>query len=513
MTSNSTLAPPPRWRGRAPIALTWIALTAGATLVAAGAYLSFERGRIASEYRTAVVDHGPIQLAIASTGNLKAVITVDVGSQLSGQIASVEGDFNQHVHANQPIAHIDPSTYQIRLAQAQADLASAEASVSAANAAARDADVTLKSAARDLVRREALKQKGLIAQTDLDAAQLTLDQATARRGSAAAQIQVAEATVKQKRAALANSQLDLNRTVITAPVDGVIVLRNVQPGQTVAASFQTPVLFQIAEDLTQMELDLNTDEADVGQIHEGQDVHFRVDAFPNRVFRGKVEQIRLSALTVQNVVTYPVVVIIQNTDLTLLPGMTANAVIDVGGIADALRVPNGALRFRPPESTAPPPASGRGGKIEWKALGKKLQLNEDQKKLFDTAVEAIREQKQAKQVQGSGQARKTASAAEPSAASETGATGESRRNRASDALNTALQPLRAMLSDTQRQVLDRELSQAASARHGTVWVLEGAHLKAVAVQVGIVDAEHTQVLGDALKVGDEVVIGSTPHGS
>jgi len=483
-----------RWRVRPAIVLAGITLAAGAILIAAGTLAWIERSRLEAEYRTALIDRGPIRAEIASTGNLKAVITVDVGSQLSGQIASVEGDFNQHVHANQPIAHIDPATFQIRLAQAQADLASAQASVTAANAAARDAEVTLKNAARDLARRQALKQKGLIAQTDLDAAQLAFDQATARRGSAAAQIQVAEAAVKQKEAALANAKLDLERTVITAPVDGVIVVRNVQPGQTVAASFQTPVLFQIAEDLTQMELDLNADEADVGQIREGQDVQFRVDAYPDRAFRGKVEQIRLAALTVQNVVTYPVVVIIQNTDLALMPGMTANAVIDAGGIEDALRLPNAALRFRPADSAAPVVASSRGGKIEWKSLEKKLQLDPAQKKLFDTAVEAIREQKQAHQAQKNPQA--------PRAPETTGASDRDR----------ALQPLRDRLSQAQREILDREIAQSAGARRGTVWVIDGAKLKPVTVQVGIADAEHTQLLGDALKPGDRIVIGSTPHG-
>ena len=481
-------------------------------LIATGAYHSFHLSHGASEYRTALVDRGPIRVEIAATGNLKAVITVDVGSQLSGQVASVEGDFNQHVHAKDPIAHIDPATYEIRLTQAKADLASAEASVAAAGAAARDADVTVKSAGRDLVRRQALKQRGLIAQIDLDAAQLVLDQSTARRGSALAQIQVTEATVKQKHAALANAQLDLDRTVITAPVDGVIVLRNVQPGQTVAASFQTPVLFQIAEDLTQMELDLNVDEADVGQVHEGQDVHFHVDAFPNRSFRGKVEQIRLSALTVQNVVTYPVVVIVPNVDLALLPGMTANATLDAGGVADALRVPNAALRFRPAEFAPPVPSASSAGKIEWKDIEKKLQLNEEQKRLFDVAVGEIRQRKQEHQAQKIAKPPKTNSGADPPGASEPGAAGESRRERASDAVNATLLPLRATLTDAQRRTLDRELAQAANSRRGVVWVHEGANLKAVLVQLGVADAEHTEILGDALKVGEVVVLGSALHG-
>ena len=501
----------------------WIA---AALLVAAGAaaWLWLGAKGDADRYRTAAVDRGPIRIAIAATGNLKAVTTVDVGSQVSGQVKSVEGDFNQHVAKDQPIAHIDPAPFQARQTQAQADLASAEANAQAARAGRAEAEANVKNAERDLVRKQEIKAKGLIAQTDVDAAQLLRDQSMARRDSATAQIAVADASVKQKRAALANAELDLEHTVIRAPVDGVVVSRNVQPGQTVAASFQTPVLFQIAEDLREMELDLAIDESDVGQVREGLETRFNVDAFPSRDFHGRVKQIRLAAQTTQNVVTYPVVVIVDNADLTLLPGMTANAEIEVGGNPDALRVPNAALRFRPPEgatgAAAQPDRMGGGrggGGQDFNALKQKLELTPEQTQKFDEVMAELRQRMQARraarEAQGGApdsQAPASAPGQAPSPGGGRGEGGERGRGGYADALKAALAPLRESLSPAQRDILDQELAASGTRKRATLWTLERGKLKPVNVRVGVSDGEHTEVLGEGLKPGDLVITGLAP---
>lgn len=272
-------------------------------------------GEPAARYRTAAVDRSDLRVAISATGALRALSTVDVGSQVSGQILSVEVDFNDRVQAGQVIARIDPATFEARLNQTRADLASARASLNEAIAARRNAEA-------DYERKRELAERQLIARSELDQALAARDQARARVGSA-------EAAVLQRQAAVDNAELDLSNTVLRSPVDGVVLNRAVEPGQTVAASFQTPVLFQIAEDLSQMLIELTIDESDVGQLREGQPVRFTVDAFPGREFAGRVKQVRLSATNTQNVITYPVIVAVDNPDGSLLPGMTANAEIEV----------------------------------------------------------------------------------------------------------------------------------------------------------------------------------------
>ena len=484
--------------------LWWIlgALAVGAALAAVVLLRGAGDG---NAYRTAPVDRGPIRVAIAATGNLKAVTTVDVGSQLSGQIKTVEGNFNQRVKKGDPIARIDPANFQARVTQAEADLSSAQAQLMSAKAARVEAEANATNAERDLARKTEIRAKGLIAQADLDAAQLARDQMNARRGSSDAAIAVAQAQIRQKQAALANAKLDLEHTVISAPVDGVIVSRNVQPGQTVAASFQTPVLFQIAEDLAEMELDLAIDEADIGQVRTAQGASFTVDAFPGRSFHGAVKEIRLAATTTQNVVTYPVVVLVANPDFALMPGMTANAEIEVGGNPDALRVPNAALRFRPPEGTAATtPTPGRSGGArgfgDSSELKKKLQLTPDQEKTFDDAMAQMRARFQQRRAES--QPNTPADTAPPSQPERRG--GGAGRG---DALRAALAPLRETLTDAQRATLDAELSAMGNAKRATLWKLERGKLVAANVRVGVADAEHTEVLGDALKPGDLVVVG------
>jgi len=281
-------------------------------------------------YDYAAVTRGDIQEHVTASGSLSALVSVDVGSQVSGKITHLYADFNSPVHKGQLVAEIDPTVYEAQMQQAQGDLASARA------------DVTLKG--QNLQRKKIL--------VPLKAAsQLDLDQATA-------ELAQAEATVTIKEAALHSAQANLGYCKITAPVDGIVISRKVDEGQTVIAAMSTPVLFTVAQDITKMNITADISEADIGQVKVGQDVEFGVDAFPNEVFHGKVSQVRKSPTTTQNVVTYQTIIAVANPDQKLFPGMTADVSILVLQRDNVLKVPNAALRYSPPEdakfSTAPP---------------------------------------------------------------------------------------------------------------------------------------------------------------
>jgi HlyD family secretion protein len=313
----------------------------------------------ATAWRTAAVDEGTVRVAVAATGKLSALSTVEVGSQVSGQVLSVEVDFNDSVQAGQAIARLDPANFQSRLEQVQADLTSALASLDAARANHGEAQAALVNAQSAYVRAESVFQRQLISRADYDTAMAGRDQAQARVASSAAAIKVAQSQVAQRRAAVDNAQLDLDYTVIRSPVDGVVIDRVVDLGQTVAASFQTPTLIKIAQDLSEMRIDTSFAEADIGLIREGQKARFTVDAFPNRSFVGDVQQIRLNPTNQQNVVTYNVRITVANPELVLLPGMTAYVNIGVQQRDDVLLVPNAALRFKPAEAAEKKPANGQ----------------------------------------------------------------------------------------------------------------------------------------------------------
>ena len=305
-----------------------------------------------------------------------------------------------------------------------------------------------------------------------------------------------------------DAQLDVDYTVIKSPVDGVILLRSVEPGQTVAASFQTPVLFRIAEDLTRMQIDLSIDESDVGQIREGLPVQFTVDAFPNRNFTGEVYQVRLSATNLANVVTYPVVVEVANPDLVLLPGMTANAEIEITSRADALRVPNAALRFKP-EGVEAPAASGMGGggagmAEELKRIAASLQLKPEQQAALDQVLTAMRERAAArKQASGDGAPGGASGGAAPSP--EVIA---AMRERFQRMFTESMTPFRDTLDEVQRKTWDSEIDALQSARRVTLWTLKDGKPAAVTVRAGVSDSTHTEVLGGGIEPGAEVIIGA-----
>jgi HlyD family secretion protein len=319
------------------------------------------------KYRLAKVERGPMAAVVVASGTLNAVTTVQVGSQISGQVKEIHADFNTPVKKGQVIARIDPATYELRVNQTRADLDAAESAVAVARSglAAQQAEVgrvkiALVDAERDLARKKMLVDKKFISPAELDKARTVLDTTREELKAVQAQIEVGEAqvrtalaAVKQRESLLRQAQVDLERTIIRAPVDGTVILRNVDAGQTVAASLQAPVLFTIARDLRDMQVEAAIDEADVGRLRVAMPASFAVDAFPRRSFSGEIRQIRKSPQNVQNVVSYTVVISARNPELALLPGMTANVRIVVEERASALKVPNAALRWRPAEADAP----------------------------------------------------------------------------------------------------------------------------------------------------------------
>jgi HlyD family secretion protein len=407
------------------------------------------------------VETGEIQQVVEATGTINAVITVQVGSQVSGTIAKLYVDFNSHVKKGQLIAQIDPPLFDGALSQARADLENARANlaVSIANTAkARAMDAQTKA---DYERNLGLSKQGVISQQSLDLAKANAESAAAQVSAALAQEHQARAQVQQKEAAVQVAQTNLDYTTIHAPIDGTVVARNVDVGQTVAASLQAPTLFTIAQDLTKMQVYAKTDESDVGQIRSGQKVSFKVDAYPRETFTGTVSQVRMNSTVVQNVVTYDTIVDFKNPELKLFPGMTAYVSIPVATAASVLKVPNGALRYKPDLSAE-----------EIRALYQKSGIPENaisrgQTSRAETAPAA------AARPQG-GNARKSA-----------GGAGESS----------------ARIEEAQAPKFDTQI----------VWKLNAEkELEPVRIKTGITDHTFTEVLQDLngdLKAGDELITG------
>jgi HlyD family secretion protein len=287
------------------------------------------------QYKTTLVDRGPITAIVTATGTVNPVVSVQVGSQVSGKVSRLFADFNSKVTKGQVLAQIDQKPFKARLSQARAAVKSAKGNLAKAK-------VLTTQRKREFDRMAALRERAFVPQSDVDIAETNYQEA-------AANIEVLQAQLDQARAALDSAVLDLGYTTIYSPVDGIVVSRNVDAGQTLAATFQTPILFVIAQDLTQMQVNANVSESDIGGVTEGKPAHFRVDAYPKEFFEGTVTQVRNAPINIQNVVTYDVVITVGNQDLKLKPGMTANVTIVTEEKENPLRVPNGALRFRMPE--------------------------------------------------------------------------------------------------------------------------------------------------------------------
>jgi HlyD family secretion protein len=381
-------------------------LVLAAVLVAAAlggiAYYLLSVTSAVPAYRVADVTRGPVTASVIASGTVNPVINVQVGAQVTGQIKELDADFNSQVKSGQLLARIDPASFETQVAQAKADFESARANVPLQQAMADRALADLQGARATLETLKAQTEKAEVAATDAkriadrarslaqtgagtiadrDTTQAIYDQAAAQVHTAQAQeivqqaniasaeaavavaranVTMAEAQLGLKQAALDNAQVNLDHTYIRAPVDGTVVLRNVDVGQTVVASLQAPLLFTVAQDLRQMQVDASVDEADVGGVKVGQPVAFTVDAYPGRTFQGSVQQVRIAPQVVQNVVTYDVVISAPNADLALLPGLTANVRVTLEHRDHALLVPNAALRYRPAGAPGLPPGGSTG---------------------------------------------------------------------------------------------------------------------------------------------------------
>lgn len=458
-------------------------------------------------YRTVEVERGDIRVAISATGTLSAISTVTVGSQVSGQVTDVLADFNDKVEKGQVIARIDPSTYEAQIAQGTAQIASAQASLRQAQAGLRNAEL-------DYRRKAALGGQQLVARSDVDLARAARDQAQAQVNSAQAQI-------RQQTASTQTTRVNLDRTVIRSPVDGVVLTRTIEPGQTVAASLQAPELFTIAEDLSKMKIELAVDESDIGQVRDGQAVSFTADAFPDRQFKGTVEQVRLSATTTNNVVTYPVVVTVDNSDGTLLPGLTVNAEIEVSKRADVLKVANAALRYKPADDATATAAgaqamAARGGggagiadDLARTAAG--LKLDATQQAAFDSAVAAIKQRQAARQAapqqQGGNSLFGGRGGGPRNGGGNAGGQMQAQmRQRMVERYQQDFAAFRASLGDAQRKQWDQAVSALIGATRVAVYKLVDGQPQRTMVRIGASDGTDTEVSGD-IRAGDGIVTG------
>lgn len=470
-------------------------VAAALVLAAAGGAWWWQSGKEgdAPQFRTARLEQGPITAVVASSGTLNPVRSVQVGTQVSGQIKNLYVDFNSPVKQGQLIAQIDPETVEYRVRQAEADLEAARSSEGRAR-------VALANAQRDLGRTKELVAKNFVSGAELDAKQSAYD-------LAAAELRSAQAVVKQREASLASARVDLRRTEIRAPVDGVVIKRSVDVGQTVAASLQAPELFVIAKNLADMQVETAIDEADVGRVRPGQKATFTVDAFPGRSFAGEVTQVRKAALNQQNVITYTALVSAANPDGILMPGMTANVRITTDSRADVLKAPNAALRFRPPgEAAAKPPArsdakpeakaetrapAAGGGQLNQlrERLVTELKLDESQLSRLDAVLAEARSQFAALRELPEEQRAKAAAAARAE-------------------LRARIEPLlNAQQKETYARIAAESAGRAPAGR-GRVWV-QGPDGKprAVDVRTGLSDGSTTEISGEGLAAGTEVLTG------
>ncbi|NEX93566.1 efflux RND transporter periplasmic adaptor subunit [Caulobacter sp. 17J65-9] len=499
MTASS---PAPRFARRIDRRLLWLGGLAVLILIVLFASLGLGRKSDAAPYRTEAVARGDLTRTVSASGSLEALVTVQVGSQLSGQVEQVLVDFNDRVKRGQTLAILDPSTYQSRLAQGRAEVKAADAQVAQQRAALAQAQADVAVAQAAYNRTKALADKGIAAQAALDQADAELKRARAAVGSAQAAIGAQAARVNQSQAALDATRVDLERTRVVAPIDGIVVDRQIEPGQTVAASLQAPTLFVLAQDLSRVQAKILVDEADIGQVREGQPVRFTVDAYPDESFRGVVTQVRKQPQTEQNVVAYVVLAQADNPNGKLLPGMTANADIIIERRSDVMKVPTTALRFTPADAQGGrnarqggllpmggPPAdrNPRGGGMNADRIAEALDLDAKQKAQIAPILTEARSKAQA-------------------------ASGGERRTAMREAMNAAFDKIRPLLRPDQVEKLEALRSRTASGgQRGVVWVLRDGEPVAVPVRIGGSDGTSTEVLGGQLKVGDQVITGGGPR--
>jgi HlyD family secretion protein len=480
-------------------------------------------------YRVAKVLRGTVASTVNASGTLKALISVDVGTQISGQIKQLFADYNTEVKAGQVIARLDPASFEAKVREAEADLATAKSNVVLMKArldSMRSDTAQAKSAMSlaklDLDRKRELLPSKAISRSTYDQAAAAHDQAVARyKGTLAkeaeqrATIDVAVAQVQQKEATLTQRRIDLENTYIRSPVDGVVIARNVNVGQTVAASLQSPVLFTIAQDLKQMQVEVNVDEADIGRIREGQVADFTVDSFPGHTFPGKVRQVRMAPVETSNVITYTVVVSTQNPDLRLLPGMTANVVFEIQRRDDAILLPNAALRFHPAGERNPGEPGERSRHAEAHASAAaghqqgRQRLERRIAQLKRTlALTDEQEQKIRAIYREMGQRQRQMRASDTPF--------DERRDQMAKMRRTIEDRIAALLTPEQKSAFEalRSTLSDAGRRRATVYVVGPAGKpKPLRVLIGITDGRNTVLVQGDIDAGDAVIIGQDAHGS
>ena len=452
------------------------------------------------EIETAAITSGDITRTVATSGSVRPLITVEVGSQVSGQIQEIYVDFNSPVVRDQLLAIIDPQSFESRVLQNRADLRVASSNVVVQQANIDRAEANLRRARLEYERAEPLSKKGTLSISELDAALAAFESAKADVTMARAQLENALATEDQRKASLESAEIDLERTKIRSPINGVVIERAVDPGQTVAASLSSPLLFNIAQDLTEIQIEANVDEADIGNVHEGNDVSFSVDAFPDMEFTGQVNQVRLAPNEANNVVTYTVIITAANPDLKLLPGMTAIVEIVTGKSENVLRVPNDGIRFKPaPDSAlaekmkAMQSNGGSGGGPrsgpDMSLYKASLGLNDSQAQAIETEVKALYAGMRA-QFQAPG-----------------GGEGNVDRNALREQMRQQVSAVfEKHLSPPQFQQYQQIRRQASETRAGLLWVQRAdGEIEPVSVRFGIGDDSFTQVIGQDIKDGDLVV--------
>jgi HlyD family secretion protein len=488
------------WRGL----LVLIAIVAGAFIAWKFAWSESEAGY---EIQTVELSKGSIERSISATGSVQALVTADVSSQLSGQISEVNVDFNSQVKKDDPLASIDPRTFAARVASAEATLAISRTTVTVQEATIVKAKALLDQAQRALERQQALAANNSTPAATLEAAETALATARADLEVAEAQLANARATVTAREADLSQSKLDFDRTKIRSPIDGAVIARNINPGATVAASLQAPILFQIAQDLEQIQILVLVDEADIGSIETGQSVSFTVDAFPDRVFSGQVAQVRIAGATTANVVTYTVVVSAQNPKQKLLPGMTATVRIITGTRSDVLRIPNEAVRFSPPKglkTTTRPERPNRDEAII-SSLTERLNLTPEQVEKLRSVMAATR------RTRGEGGGTRprdgasdddTSTEVEPRPRGDTAGKangGAERRGRITRILEGILTPEQMAAYKAQRE------ERRDNTRPAIVWTQSPDGLQPHRVVLGLSDESFSEVMRADLKEGDKVV--------
>lgn len=482
-----------------PVAIALAAL--GVAVIAFAGWQVFKPKGPKEPFRTEQVSRGSLTRSVSASGTLQALVTVEVGSQLSGQVRRVLVDFNDRVKRGQLMAELDPQTYVSRAQQGQAEVSSAVAGRNEAQARAEVARATYE-------RTRILHEKGIMAKAALDTAE-------AEWKSAQASVASASARIAQSRAALGSTQVDLGRTSIIAPIDGVVVDRQIEPGQTVAASLSAPILFKIAQDLSRMEVSITVDEADIGQVREGQRVRFTVDAFPDDNFTGVVTQVRIQPQAEQNVVAYTVIAEAENPGQKLLPGMTANADVVIEEKRGVLKVPAAALRWKPADQQQAPQARGGGGfgggPPGMGGGGQRRQQGERQGGGAQMVIRQLDlDEKQAEQARAIFAGTRQAGGGEDQQARRA-----ARQKATADALNK-LEPILKPAQKAKLPALRAQMAAMGGGRGGAgattpgvVWVLRNGKPEAVAVMVGATDGSSTEIRGP-LKEGDEVITGGGP---